>query len=286
MHLCLVIPILDQIRESLPAILAPQIRLNVILEVLQVIRSRPIQVPAHAAGVIHLQHVPLIVILQCPLIGEGLVALLTRELGRLQMQLLVLLQRLFGHEAVHTTITLELCSASHPMVLECLTPHEDHCADLALKEGPFTVNCGVVLQLPLGQELLVALLAAVFSDGLVVQIPMLDEHVVRVEDSTAISTGKLSRARVSIPDVIQQIRFVHKELMALVTLEAAAREALGSLGNRFDLLRVFFLCRVTSSFVFVDLVHGPIVGGGKCISALIARVLLGGVAVLTGREKS
>lgn len=280
----LVIPVLDDIREKLSAILALQIRLNVILQVLQVVGPRAIQLPAHAARVVHLQHVPLVVVLQRQLVGEGFVALLAGEfvvVRRLQVEFAVLLQALLRHETVHTLVALVLGPTGHAVVLQRLTAHKDHGADLALVEGALLVDGRVVLQLALRQELLVALLATVLDNRLVVQVAMFDEHVVGVEDGTAVRTRELACARVSIPYVVHQIRLVHKELLALVAVKAttAREESPFSHFACIDLLR-----RVSASLVVVDLVHGAIVSGGEHLGTFIAGILLGGVTVFSERE--
>ena len=137
------------------------------------------------------------------------------------MQLLVLLETLLRHEAVHALVTFVRRPAGHPVVLESLTANEDHRADLTLVEGPFLVDRRMILELPFGQEFLLALLALVLGYGFVVQGTVLHKHVVGVENGTALRTGKRPRASVSVPDVVQQVRLGQEELLTLVTVESS-----------------------------------------------------------------
>lgn len=275
MHLRLVVPVLDQIRERLSALLALQIRLYMVPQVLLVVGPCSNQLATHAARVVHLQHVSLLVVLQGPPVRERFVALLAVEaVGRHQMQFAVLGQPVLRHEAVHAPVALELGPTRHPVVLQRLAAHEHHRTDLALVEGTFAVNGRVVPQLALVEELLVALLAAVLGDRVVVQVAVLHEHVVRVEDGAAVRTRELATARVPIAYVVQQIRLVHKELATLVTVEAASRKRTlrlglgggGHIGPPFS--------RVPSSLVPMDLVHGAVVCGGEGFHTLVTGVAL------------
>lgn len=222
MLLCLVVSVLHQIGERLSARTAPQTGFNVILQVLLIISPRPVQLPTHATGVIKLEHVSFLMVLQRQRIRERLVALFTRvphlRLCR-GVQSSVLFETLAGHETVHAPIALKPRETRHAVVLQRLRAQEDHGTDLALVERALLVNGRVIAQFPFGEELLVAPRAAVLRNGLVVQVAVLDEHVVRVEHGTAVRTREFATARVSVPHVVQQIRFVHKELVALIAVE-------------------------------------------------------------------
>lgn len=172
---------------------------------------------------------PLLVVLQRPLIAKDFVTLFAHELVITRVQSLVRVQTLFGHEAVHAAVAFVLSAAGHPVVLQRLTAQENDATDLAFVERSLLVDRRVVLQLAFAQELLVAHLTAVLGNGFVVQVAMLHEHVVGVENSAALFAGELTGARVSVADVFEEVVFVHEEFLTLFTVETT------------DLLKV--LCR-------------------------------------------